>query len=66
MRKSPLAIAISMSFFPGVQIAASRLGPVPPYREMLNQQLYYRMLGQEIWKGRALGKTLTFPGNSSC
>lgn len=57
MRKSPLAIAIGMSFHPGVQLAASRVGPVSPYQTAFNREIYYRMLGQQVWRGRSVGKT---------
>lgn len=57
MRKSPLAICIAMSFAPGVQLASSRYGPVSPYTSALNQEIYYRMIGQQIWRGRSPGKT---------
>lgn len=63
MRKSPLAICISASFAPGAQLAASRYGPVSPYTSQLNQKLYYRMIGQSVQLGHAMGKTRSFEKN---
>ena len=61
MRRSPLSIAIGVSIIPGVQLAASRFGPVPPYRTWINREIYYRMIGQEVHRARSIGKTLAYP-----
>lgn len=61
MRRSPLSIAIGISFFPGVQLAASRVGPISPYQSVLNREIYYRMLGKEVIRARSAGKTVAYP-----
>jgi hypothetical protein len=57
VRKSFLAVAIGASFCPGVQLAASRVGPISPYISSLNQEAYYRLLGSQVWRARSVGKT---------
>lgn len=57
MRRSPLSLAIGVAILPGVQLASTRVGPISPYQTALNQEIYYRMLGQQIWRGRSPGKT---------
>jgi len=64
MRKSPLAIAIGMSFFPGVQLATSRVGPISPYRSMLNREIYHRIIGGNVRPGRTMGKTRMLEKNA--
>ena len=63
MRKKPLAICISMALVPPAQLATSRHGPISPYQSWINRELYYRMLGRDVHRGRALGKTLDFANN---
>ncbi len=61
MRKSPLAISISMALAGNAVMATSRYGPVPPYRTWINREIYYRMIGQEVHRARSIGKTLAYP-----
>lgn len=63
MRRSCLSLAIGVCLAPGIQIAKSRHGPISPYQSFLNQEIYYRMIGQPIVRGRAMGKTRSFEKN---
>lgn len=61
MRKSPLAVSVALALLPGVQIAASRYGPISPYQSWTNRGIYYRMIGQDVVRARSIGKTLSYP-----
>lgn len=57
MRKSPIAMAITMALLKDMPV---RLGPISPYVTDLNRRLYYGMFDKPV-KARAVGKTLSYP-----
>lgn len=59
MRKSPIAMAITMALIKDMPI---RQGPISPYLADLNRRLYYRMFDKPL-KARSVGKTLSYPEN---
>lgn len=61
MRKSTLALCISQALLGNAMIASSRYGPIPPYQTLINREIYYRMIGQEVHRARSIGKTLAYP-----